>query len=313
LDALKRHNIQNLYIFSDATKTEHDMQGVLDTRDLLENIDWTTADITYQKENQGLAKSIVGACNYVFQKYDRLILLEDDCVPQEYFFDFMHECLNRYEHDERIFGVSGYTVPIPEQILVSYAYDNYFFPRIGSWGWATWKRAWDCLGNDLELLAKMLLDKGIDLNQGGSDIPVMVDLLLKGELNDVWTLPWVLTVYLHGGCYVYPTRAHIDNIGMDGSGVHCGATDKFISPAALGKPVNFANEMFFDADIVTNFKSFYDIPKLETEDSDSDCAELIQQEMQPLVNNVHESNLDINKSLFSRVAQCFLKPKRDNN
>lgn len=258
LDALKRHNIQNLYIFSDAPKAGHDAKSVSDTRNILKEIKWTTPEVIYQKDNIGLAKSILNAANYVFEKHNKLILLEDDCVPQQYFFDFIYECLSRYEDNKKIFGISGYALPIPEAVLASYPYDNCFFPRICSWGWATWKRAWDFHENDLRILFDKALKKEVDLNQGGSDIPFLLDLMLKGDLKDVWTLAWQLTVFLHGGGYVHPTRTHIVNIGMDGSGLHCGATDKFISPAALTKPTKFTNEIFYDAGIVNNFRSFYD-------------------------------------------------------
>ena len=117
LKALEEHDIQNLFIFSDAPKTEKDVQNVLKTRSLFECVKWTKPEIILQEENQGLAKSIVSAVNYVFEKSDRLILLEDDCVPKKYFFDYMEKCLTKYEANERIFGITGYSVPIPEKFL----------------------------------------------------------------------------------------------------------------------------------------------------------------------------------------------------
>ena len=260
LEALRRHSIKNIYIFSDAPKTEHDVKGVSDTRSLIDEIHWTSPSVIYQKENIGLAKSIVNATNSVFEKYDRLILLEDDCVPQQYFFDYMFECLKRYESNDKIFGISGYTIPLPKRILASYPYDNYFFSRICSWGWATWKRAWNLHDNDLRKLLDVTLEKGIDLKQGGSDIPDYIDAMLQGNLKDVWTLSWQLTVLLHGGCYVYPPRTHIRNIGMDGSGVHGDMTAKYVSAAAQSRPVKFANDVFYDAGIVRTIRSFYDVP-----------------------------------------------------
>jgi hypothetical protein len=264
IKALQRQGIQNLFIFSDAPKSGRDHKKVLETREIIKRIRWTKPEVICQTVNIGLAKSIVNATNYVFEKYDRLILLEDDCIPQDYFFDFMEECLRRYEQKEKIFGISGYTVPIPDRCLDSYPYDNYFSPRIGSWGWATWKRAWDLRENDLGKLVAMLAEREIDVNQGGNDIPAMIDLMKRGKLTDVWTLCWVLTVYLHGGCYVYPTRAHIINIGMDGSGVHCGKTNRFVTPPASRRPANYASTISFDANIMENFRSFYDSGATDT-------------------------------------------------
>jgi|GEM_PF-653478 len=257
LKALKQHDIKNLYIFSDAPKRKEHEQDVSLVRRLIHSIDWTTPKIIEREENLGLAKSIVSAADYVFEKHDRLILLEDDCVPQQHFFDFIHTCLEKYRDNPKVFGVSGYSVSVPGQLLQKYPYDLYFSPRIGSWGWATWKRAWQHYGRDLRELIVSANEKKIDLSQGGNDIPIAVERFLKGQLKDVWTLNWVLSVYLNNGYYIYPTRSHIDNVGMDGTGLHCGKTDKYNSPCATAKPERYPGEVVIDAGIIDNFKGYY--------------------------------------------------------
>ncbi|WP_243370205.1 glycosyltransferase [Geotalea sp. SG265] len=257
LRALKDHNIQNLIIFSDAPKTESHVDGVRKTRQLLEDINWTQPEIIMQTENQGLAKSIVSATNYAFEKSDCLILLEDDCVPQKFFFDFMQKCLTKYANNERIFGISGYTVPIPERLLQEYSYDIYFYPRIGSWGWGTWKRAWQHYQPDFTALCNYALSKEIDLCRGGVDVPANILRFLQGELKDVWTLNWLLSVYINNGYYIYPTASHIDNIGCDGTGVHCGATDRFSTQFAT-KPAAFMPEnIVFNEELIAHYNSYF--------------------------------------------------------
>ena len=257
LKALSEHNAQNLYVFSDAPKTEEDFDAVLTTRKLFKSIRWTKPKIIERTENLGLARNIVSAVDYVFEKYDRLILLEDDCVPQRYFFDFVHTCLEKYENNQRVFGISGYTVQIPDKILSDYPFDLYFCPRIGSWGWATWKRAWAHHEKDLYKLIRIANEKNIDLSRAGSDIPTFIDSFLKGQLKDVWTLNWVLSVYINNGVYIYPTRAHISNIGTDGTGAHCGKTDKYHSFSCDTRPKRYPAEVFLDERVMENFKSYY--------------------------------------------------------
>jgi len=259
LNALREHNVQNLYVFSDAPKSDEDAEAVSLTRRLVHSIDWTKPEIIERTENLGLARNIVSAVDYVFERYDRLILLEDDCVPQQYFFDFMHTCLQKYENNPKVFGISGYTVKIPDEVLKSYPHDLYFCPRIGSWGWATWKRAWQHRAKDLLELIDTAVKNGIDLNQGGTDIPVALDNILKGNVKDVWTLHWVLSVYLNNGVYVYPTRSHILNVGMDGTGIHCKTTNKYNSPYCDKRPVNYPDEVFLDKDMMANFRGYYDV------------------------------------------------------
>lgn len=260
LDALKKHRIANLYVFSDAPRSEDDRAAVDEVRFLLKNIDWVDAKIIYQAENQGLAKSIVSAVDLVFENHDRLILLEDDCVPGERFFDFMQAALDKYETNEKVFGVSGYGVSIPEDLKRKYEFDAYFIPRIGSWGWATWKSAWLKKEDDLVDLYQKLEDDNIDLAQGGSDVPRLLNDMVAGRVKDVWTLSWLLTVYLNKGYYVYPVESHIKNIGMDGTGVHCGATDKFESKVAVKFSNLLPEEVFVDQSLLDNFRTYYDHP-----------------------------------------------------
>ena len=261
LDSLKRHNVKKLFIFSDGPKSENDLNHIYETRLLFQKIDWTDPAIIENDKNLGLANSIVNAVNYVFQKFDKVILLEDDCVPQKYFFDFIETCLDKYCDNENIFGVSGYTVPISNSILNNYPYDLYFYPRIGSWGWATWKSRWQYFEYDLSKAYQKSVGEGIDLEQGGNDIPRMIQKIKDGELKDVWTLNWVLTVYLNRGYYIYPTLSHIENIGLDGSGVHCNKTNRFKPNIADSKPFRFPDDILFNEQIYRNFRKYYDVPQ----------------------------------------------------
>ncbi|MBN2468427.1 MAG: tetratricopeptide repeat protein, partial [Deltaproteobacteria bacterium] len=261
LDALKGEGRKrNLYIFSDGPKTEADISAVEETRSLFKRIDWCEVELVEREENIGLAQSIVGAVDHVLDKCESVIVLEDDCVPQKYFFEFIDTCLAKYKEKEKIFGVSGHTVSIPESALRNYPYDLYFSPRIGSWGWATWKRAWNRFEYDLADAYRKINEGNIDICQGGSDIPVMIRNKMTGVLKDVWTLNWVLTVYLNHGCYVYPTTSHIANIGCDGSGAHCVLGQ---APGAVGqerKPLVFPSDVIMNEHIYYSFRSHFDIP-----------------------------------------------------
>ena len=259
LDALRKHNVQNLFVFSDGPKSEEDLSHIYETRLLIHRIDWTAPQIIEQDTNLGLAKSIVGAVNHVFQNNERIILLEDDCVPQKYFFDFIENCLEKYAGYEKIFGISGYTVPIPDSILDSHPYDLYFFPRIGSWGWATWKSRWEHFESDLSIAYERALKEKIDLDQGGTDVPYMLQQSKHGYLKDVWTPNWIITVYLNKGYYIYPTLSHIENIGMDGSGVHCCQTHKFSPRISNMKPTRYPDSISMNDEIYQKFRSYYDI------------------------------------------------------
>jgi len=256
LAALKKHGITNLYVFCDGAKNSADAGAVAATRKLIDAISWTTAKVFKYHINRGLAASVVGAVNHVLQFHDRLILLEDDCVPGEYFFDFMNTCLRKYADNERIFGINGYTVPIPAHLLENHPYDVYFYPRIGSWGWATWKRAWRHYDTDLRKLYDRACRENIDLTQGGADIPSQVQRVLKG--HDAWTLNWVLATYLNHGCYIYPTTSHIRNIGLDGSGTNFGRSRcRFENEICTSPPTRYPDGIVLNQELIDYYNSFF--------------------------------------------------------
>ena len=112
LKGLRENNISKLYIFSDGNKNGKDKKPVEDVRNLIDSIDWCDTEVIKHDENKGLADSIADGVNHVFKKNKRVIVLEDDCVPGEDYIAFMEKCLDKYENNERVMNVTGYSLPI---------------------------------------------------------------------------------------------------------------------------------------------------------------------------------------------------------
>lgn len=225
LNALQANKIELLYIFSDAENNDKDAAGVGEVRKIIEQIDWVNTLVVKNKEHRGLAESIVGGISSVLNKYDKIIVLEDDCVPKEDFYAFMRNCLNNYKAEEKVFCVSGFSHPIRRSVLSKYDYDVYFWQRFWSWGWGTWRRAWDRYNPDLESLLKLVESKDINVKNFGNDIPSIIQQCSDGA--DAWAIKWFLTMVVNNAFSAYPKHSHIDYIGYDGSGVHCGVSDKY--------------------------------------------------------------------------------------
>lgn len=257
LAALRDHDVQSLHIFSDGAKTVGDRVAIHEVRALVASIDWTVPEIIRRENNYGLRRSLVAAVDHVLERYETVIVLEDDCLPGPHFFTFMTECLDRYKNDDKVLGITGYTVPVPESILSSYPYDCYSFPRIGSWGWATWRDRWGLYERDFAVAYNKAKRSGRDLTAGGKDIPGMIERSIAGKL-DIWSPGWVLVNILTGTNYIYPTKSHITNIGFDGTGAHCGRTNRYDSPIAKIRPTRFpAKAPGPDRRIVENFRKYY--------------------------------------------------------
>jgi hypothetical protein len=49
----------------------------------------------------------------------------------------------------------------------------------------------------------------------------------QGKIN-TWAIFWYATIFQQGGLCLNPVQTYVDNIGIDGSGIHCGTTKEYV-------------------------------------------------------------------------------------
>lgn len=226
LNGLRKNDYVNkLYIFQDGLKCEEHREEWEKVRKIIDNITWCDKHCCFSDYNKGLACSIVEGVNLILKENDAAIVLEDDCVPAANFVSFMIHCFQKYKDDKRIFTVSGYSWPIK---LRKSEYDIYGCGRISSWGWGTWRDRWDIYEKDYEIIRKMKQkeEPSRNLATWGSDLEEILVGNIRG-ICDSWAVFWALNVIERNGICINPYQSFIKNIGTDGSGVHCGGTNKF--------------------------------------------------------------------------------------
>jgi len=226
LDALskcRRIDECDFYFFSDGPREGANRNLVDATRILLkERADEFSANIVIRNENYGLAKSIVSGVTELCSRYGCVIVLEDDLVVAADFLHYMLEALDRYQNDERVMQVGGFTVSSPTNIIN----DVFLLPVTSTWGWATWQRAWQHFSWQPIGLTEARSDpewvRLFDLN-GTCAFSSMLADRLAGR-NDSWGILWWYAVSRCRGLVCYPRDSLVWNGGFDGSGVHCGDT-----------------------------------------------------------------------------------------
>ncbi len=238
LEALRRNTVlpQKLYLFQDGLG-EGNKEEWEKTNRLICGVDWCDKEVIVSENNKGLAASIESGVNYAFKEHDAVIVLEDDCVPTVDFINFVQQCFVKYENDKRIYAVSGYAWPIE---LQSDKYDVYGCGRISSWGWGTWRDRWEIYEKDYEIARKMKKDKEASKNLAlwGNDLEDTLINNVRGS-NDSWAVFWALNVISHMGICINPYYSLIRNIGFDGSGVHCGRTERYDTEMMCEKKGDF--------------------------------------------------------------------------
>ena len=134
----------------------------------------------------------------------------------------MNEGLDFYASEERVVSIHGYVYPADEALP-----ETFFMRGADCWGWATWERGWACFESDgkklLQALTAQKLEKKFNINNS-NDYMGMLRQQIDGKVNS-WAIRWYASAFLANKLTLYPGVSLVQNIGMDGSGTHCGDGD----------------------------------------------------------------------------------------
>ena len=186
-----------LYIAADGPREGNisDIELCEKAREIFSDISWNCSLKTlFREKNLGCKEAVSSAISWFFSYESEGIILEDDCIPLPDFFLFCTELLKKYRDDKRIMMISGdnflFSKYLPKE---SY----YFSQQTHIWGWATWKRAWDCY--DIKMKSwpeiknkKMLKNYYPDKFYEKSWLTIM-EKTYNGEIQ-TWDYQWQYTV-----------------------------------------------------------------------------------------------------------------------
>ena len=223
-DAVRLAQPSKLYFAVDgARKGKNEEEKVQQVRDIVKQVDWPCEVHTlFRDENVGCGFGPANAITWAFENEDRLIVLEDDCVPSQSFFRFCNEMLERYKDDTRVNIISGRSHWHGSHFFDKY--DYLFTHYAHTWGWATWKRAWDQFDiymKDFPLWIESGGSKNVlfDIKQSSRtdmSFRTVYDEIEK-EVTHSWDRQWFFTRIKLGGLGIVPCQNLIRNIGYEGT------------------------------------------------------------------------------------------------
>jgi hypothetical protein len=225
LEALSNNELANesdLFIFADGEKEKTDKtekDNVKEVRKLIREKKWCkNVTIIESEHNKGLAKSIIEGVTETVNKYDRVIVLEDDLITSPYFLKFMNENLELFKSHQYVYSVNGYMFPITTDKK-----ENILLPYTSTWGWATWKEKWAVFEYEMPQKNLIINNKFLTQRFNLADYPY-TSMLNAG--NNSWGIRWYYHVFIRNGLGVFPTISLVQNIGFDGTGVNHTKTTK---------------------------------------------------------------------------------------
>lgn len=216
-----------LFIYSDAAKETTDQKKVEEVRQYIHTIQgFKRITIIERNDNWGLARSIIDGVTTQINQYGRVIVLEDDLVVAPYFLQFMNDALETYKNEPKIGHIQACDFTqdpaLPDTFLIKWT---------GSWGWATWDRAWKHFNpNGKELLQELKQRKltyTFDFN-GKYGFTRMLQRQIEGK-NNSWAIRWNASLFLKDILSLNVGRSLVQNEGFDGSGTNCGGGGLYAS------------------------------------------------------------------------------------
>lgn len=221
----------DLYVFSDAARSAEDAAAVEMVREEIADIQgFRSVSVVERNENFGLARSIIEGVTSIVNRYGRVIVLEDDLVVSPYFLRFMNDALEVYKDEPRVGHIQAcdfiQSAALPDTFLIKWT---------GSWGWATWQRAWELFNpNGQELLDQLCerhLTKQFDFN-GKYGFTRMLRQQIEGK-NNSWAIRWNASLFLADVLSLNVGRSLVSNEGLDGSGTNSVSLDPYRSVLSM--------------------------------------------------------------------------------
>jgi hypothetical protein len=242
-----------IIVYSDGPKPGHESDVAEARRVLSEQKHVRIDDWVRRDSNLGLRRSVVAGVTETLAAYGKAVVLEEDLLVSVGFLNYMNEALRRYSDDLRVYQVSGHSFPISTSLREQAA----LLPITTTWGWATWKRAWECyedIPQELDLLDQPVVARAFDLD-GVYGYTSMLRGALAGQ-NDSWGIRWLWSVFRRGGLALFPFPSLVHNDGFGSSATHTKSAPGSALQSTRWEPTNrvlywpsstLANEQVFIA------------------------------------------------------------------
>ncbi len=205
------NNIRRFHLFIDGPKNRVDFENIKTINYIVKEMNKNKFEIFIhkQKKNIGLKKSIIDGADKLSKKYDKFIIIEDDCIVYKNFFSFMRKNLNSslfQKYDiAAIYAFQFNEIQDKKLSLHSLLVSN-FIP----WGWGTLSNNWINFRKSKKRYNKSKnYFKYLNTNQ------------------NFWSKDFINYNYNKNLKYLVPSINLVKNIGFDGTGVNSVATSEF--------------------------------------------------------------------------------------
>ena len=246
---------KKLFLIMDGPKKNcsNDAINCIQVRNIITKIAWNCKVYkNFSKKNLGLKKRIVTGLNWVFNRTNSAIILEDDCLPSNDFFNYCEKLLIYYKKNNLVKFITGNNF---QKSKLNIKADYYFSKYSHIWGWATWKNTWKLYCDN-----NKIWDKYLDSKDFRKICPNYLERRYwKSMFNEVknghlksWSIYLLFSIWRSGGLTATPNINLVKNLGFNkrGTNTKTGKIEYNKKIQNIGKDLKHPKEIFhnFSAD-----------------------------------------------------------------
>lgn len=229
--SVREYRPTQLFLVQDGARPTRsdDLENIKKCREVVSHIDWPCiVQTNFADKNMSCDHREYTGISWCFQFVDRLIILEDDCVPSQSFYHLCEENLERYKNNTHIHSIYGFN----RVGRYDTPYDYVFSKTAAGCGWATWKRVWDKVEeiHTLHLFDDSELVNYIRKSIGDGGKKIFGDFIDQGQrvksknessgINTSWEYVCGLTMILNDMVTIVPAVNMIKYLGISENATH---------------------------------------------------------------------------------------------
>lgn len=226
LNVIRKQQPVQLFVCQDGPREdyEQDQQRVQEVRDVInELVDWPCELHTlYQAKNLGCGPGPAAGISWFFEYVEMGIILEDDAVPHEDFFEYASTLLEIYKDDEKVRAIGSMNVDTQK-----WGDGSYYFSRMNRnlCAWATWRRVWQDFDLRMMKVSKYQLQRVLckyhcDALEREYWCDRLAEIHKDGCKGASWDMQFLMSIWLKGGKGIIPNVNLSSNIGTVGDATH---------------------------------------------------------------------------------------------
>lgn len=213
---------ERLYLLSDGPRKNicgEDEKVAAVRKYLEEHIDWECQVYkNFAEKNMGCGRRMSSGISWAFEQEEKLIIIEDDCLPDLSFFRYCKELLELYKENENIMLIGG-----SNSVGELRGGDSFVFsPFIENWGWATWKRTWEQYDYDICDWSEKKVPQSMKAFMNEREIKNylrLFDSVYTHEI-DTWDYQLQYLLFQKDGLAIVPCKCLVKNIGFGPDATH---------------------------------------------------------------------------------------------